>query len=142
MQIDRGLKAPCPSVRLTLPKDRALMMKSTQEEMLQQFIAWGEPQDSVRAMLMTSSRATPLGQVDILSDYDLILVVTDIHPFFNSRLWLQGFGRVLTLYRDPLMRDGDFEMVGYIVQFEDGLKIDFHVWPIGLMQRIVAEPQL
>jgi len=93
-------------------------------------------------MLMTSTRAIPDGPVDILSDYDLILVASDIYPFFSSRDWLAAFGRVLTLYRDPIVRNGDYVTVGYVVQFEHDLKIDFWIWPIGLLQRIAAEPQL
>jgi aminoglycoside 6-adenylyltransferase len=114
----------------------------SQEEMLRQFTDWGKQQAPVRAMLLTSTRAIPNGPVDILSDYDLILVVTDVYPFFNSRDWLAAFGRVLALYRDPITPDGEFETVGYVVQFEDSLKIDFWVWPIGLLQRIVNEPKL
>lgn len=117
-------------------------MNTSQEDTIKLLVDWATPQDSVRAMLITSTRATPNGPVDILSDYDLILIATDIYPFVNSRNWLAAFGRVLALYRDPIVRDGDFEKVGYVVQFEDGLKIDFWVWPIGLLQRIAAEPQL
>ena len=49
----------------------------------------------VRAMLLTSSRADPKAHLDLFSDYDVILVVTDIHPFFEDRTWLQDFGQVL-----------------------------------------------
>ena len=117
-------------------------MNTSQEETIKHFVEWATQQDSVRAMLMTSTRAIPNGVIDILSDYDLILVATDIYTFFNSRDWLAAFGRVLALYRDPIVRDGDFEKVGYVVQFEDGLKIDFLIWPIGLLHRIADEPQL
>lgn len=117
-------------------------LNTSQEETIKSFVEWATQQDAVRAMLMTSTRAAPNGPVDILSDYDLILVATDIYPFFNSRDWLAAFGHVLALYRDPIVRDGDFEKVGYVVQFEDGLKIDFSIWPVGLLQRIADEPQL
>lgn len=117
-------------------------MNLSQEETIKYFVGWATQQDSVRAMLMTSTRAIPNGPVDILSDYDLILVATDIYPFFNNRDWLAAFGRVLALYRDPIVHDGDFEKVGYVVQFEDDLKIDFWIWPIGLLQRIAGESHL
>ena len=107
-----------------------------------QIVRWGAQHDSVRAMLLTSTRAIPNAKPDIFSDYDVILVLTDIHPFAEDRDWLEDFGHVLTLYCDPILRDGDFERSGNVVQFEDGLKIDFTLWPIGLMQRIVSEPQL
>lgn len=117
-------------------------MNTAQEETLNQFIQWAQGQENVRAMLMTSTRAIPGGVVDALSDYDLVLVAHDVYPFYNSRDWLADFGHVLALYRDPITPDGDFDTVGYVVQFEDGLKIDFWVWPVGLLQRIVNEPKL
>lgn len=117
-------------------------MQPAQEQMLQLFASWGSQQHNIRAIIMTSTRAIPNGPVDALSDYDLILVAADVYPFYHSRDWLAAFGRVLALYRDPITPDGDFEMVGYIVQFEDGLKIDFCVWPVGLLRRIVHEPEL
>lgn len=36
--------------------------------------------------------------VDILSDYDVILIVQDIHPFVTDRTWLNDFGDVLVVY--------------------------------------------
>ena len=117
-------------------------MNLNQQEMFDRFIQWAQEQENVRAMLVTSTRAIPGGMVDALSDYDLILVARDVYPFYNSRDWLAGFGSVLALYRDPITPDGDFDTVGYVVQFEDSLKIDFWVWPTGLLQRILSEPKL
>lgn len=96
----------------------------------------------MRAMLLTSSRAIPHAPVDIFSDYDVILVVQDIQPFYEDRGWLEAFGRVLALYRDPLTIDKGLERSAYVTQYESGLKIDFSLWPVGLLQRVVAEPQL
>lgn len=106
------------------------------------FARWGQNQPSVRAMLLTSSRASPIGTVDLFSDYDVILVTTNIRPFFEKRDWLEAFGRVLALFRDPILQEGSFETSGYVVQFEDGLKIDFTLWPVTYMQHIAADPQL
>ena len=70
------------------------------------------------------------------------LVVTDIHPFFADRAWLEDFGRVLVLYRDPIRLEYGVEKFAYITQYEDGLKIDFTLWPVEMVPRIVAAPQL
>jgi aminoglycoside 6-adenylyltransferase len=80
--------------------------------------------------------------VDVLSDYDLILSLRDIHPYFEDRAWLGDFGPVLAVYRDPiLIRDG-LEKSGYVVQYEDGLKIDFTLLPVEVLQKIAASPDL
>ncbi len=110
--------------------------------MIEQLIDWATDQPLVRAMILTSTRAVPNAALDRFSDYDVILALQDVQPFFAERDWLAAFGRVLVLYRDPLLTDHGYEKSAYVVQYEDGLKIDFTLWPVGLLQRVVAEPHL
>ncbi|MBI1258121.1 MAG: hypothetical protein GC204_11675 [Chloroflexi bacterium] len=117
-------------------------MRASDSEIRARLVAWGQQRDAVRAMLLTSTRAVPNAAPDIFSDYDVILILTDIQPFATDRAWLEDFGHVLTLYRDPLIQDGDFERSGNVIQYEDGLKIDFTLWPVGLLKRIVSAPRL
>lgn len=112
------------------------------KEIIKQLIQWGEQQPQVRAMLLTSSRAIPQAPRDVFSDYDVILALRDIQPFYADRTWLEVFGTVLVLYRDPLIPDNGLERSGYVTQYENGLKIDFSLWPIELLQRVVAAAQL
>lgn len=109
---------------------------------IERFVRWGRSRDSVRAMILTSSRAVPNAPLDVLSDYDLILAVTDIRPLFEDRAWLEDFGPVLVVYRDPIQLEDGLETFAYVTQYENGLKIDFTLWPVELLQRVVAEPQL
>jgi aminoglycoside 6-adenylyltransferase len=113
-----------------------------ENEVIPHLIEWGERQTSVRAMILTSTRTVPNATLDKLSDYDVIVVVTDIHPFFESRDWLEDFGRVLVLYRDPIHTYFGSESFAYITQYETGLKIDFGLWQVELVQRVVTEPNL
>lgn len=78
------------------------MITAHQEKMENKFIEWGKEQPEVRAMILTSTLAIPGGESDILSDYDVILALQNVRPFFESRNWLEDFGHVLALYRDPL----------------------------------------
>ena len=95
-------------------------------------------------MLLTSSRANPNASVDRFSDYDVVLVVQDILPYFEDRTWLQNFGSVLVVYRDPMQPDPNhvLDAFAYVVQYEDGLKIDFTLWPVALFQQIIRDPVL
>jgi aminoglycoside 6-adenylyltransferase len=111
-------------------------------DVVERLIQWGQPQPLVRAMLLTSSRAVPNGPVDVLSDYDVVLILRDIQPFFESRGWLADFGPVLAAYRDPLLRDNGLPHSAYVTQYASGLKIDFTLWPVAMLQRIAAAPQL
>lgn len=121
-------------------------MKDTHHarDVIGQLTRWAESQDSVRAMLLTSTRAIPHAHVDVFSDYDVVLVVRDIHPFFEDRTWLQDFGSVLVSYWDPIHPAPEYgiEQAGNVIQYADGLKIDFTLWPVALMQRIAADPLL
>lgn len=107
-------------------------------------IGWATARGAIRAMLLTSTRAVPNVPVDALSDYDVILIVEDIHPFVADRTWLSDFGDVLVVYWDPIYPDPVFgiELCANVTQYADGLKIDFTLWPVTLFQQIVAAPKL
>jgi aminoglycoside 6-adenylyltransferase len=118
------------------------MQDTTQDRVIQRLAEWAGEQASVRAMLLTSSRTNPNAPMDAFSDYDVILVTTDVHPFHEDDAWLEDFGKVLVVYRDPIRIEYGCERFARITQYEDGLKIDFTVYPLELLRRIVADPQL
>ena len=121
-----------------------MTLKNTEKEkeIIESLIQWAEHQPLVRAVLLTSSRASPNALTDVFSDYDVILAVLDVHPFYEDRTWLEAFGSVLVLYRDPLEPHYGFLKSGYVTQYESGLKIDFTLWPVEILQRVVADPEL
>ncbi|MBU0512242.1 MAG: aminoglycoside 6-adenylyltransferase [Chloroflexi bacterium] len=112
------------------------------QEIIDGLIQWANQQSNVRAVLLTSSRAIPNSSSDIFSDYDVILVVGDILSFHESRAWLDAFGPVLVLYRDPLESYDGNPKTAYVVQYENGLKIDFTLWSVEILQQVVAKPKL
>src|SRR3989337_2899082 len=112
------------------------------DEILRRIVQWGERREEVRAAILTSSRANPEARFDRFSDYDVILAVTDIRPYFEDEAWLNEFGLVLVVYRDPLRLEFGFERFACITQYEEGLKIDFTLWPVGLLQHLSGEPEL
>jgi len=112
------------------------------DRIVQRLMRWAEGQEMVRAMLLTSTRTAPDAYMDLFSDYDVILAVTDIHPFFEDRAWLEDFGRVLVLYRDPIQLEQGVERFAYITQYEDGLKIDFTLWPVEMLAQVMNAPEL
>lgn len=117
---------------------------SQSDKVTQRLIEWAEAQSPVRAMLMTSTRAILHAPVDALSDYDVVLAMRDIHPFYEHRRWLEDFGRVLVSYWDPIHPNPDYglEQTGNVIQYEDGLKIDFTLWSVDLLQRIAQSSTL
>jgi aminoglycoside 6-adenylyltransferase len=119
---------------LQIPRDQEVRHRLSQ---------WAGQQEAVRALLLTSSRANPQASPDLLSDYDVVLIVQDIYPFFEGRSWLQDFGEVLVTYWDPLPLAADgLEQVGNVVQYADGLHIDFTLWPLAQWRRMASAPTL
>ena len=113
-------------------------------DVISKLVQWAEQRESIRAMLLTSTRAISTASVDVFSDYDVVLVVKNIRPFFEDRSWLADFGEVLVVYCDPIYSDPDYgiEKFANVTQYADGLKIDFTLWPVELMRRIVQAPLL
>jgi aminoglycoside 6-adenylyltransferase len=95
-------------------------------------------------MLLTSTRAVPNAPIDRLSDYDVILIMTDIQPWVTDRAWLGDFGEVLVVYWDPVYHDPEFDCArsGNVTQYTSGLKIDFTLWPVTMLQKIIDQPIL
>jgi aminoglycoside 6-adenylyltransferase len=117
-------------------------MNVKHDNTIQKLVNWGEDHASIRAMLLTSTRARPDAHLDPFSDYDVILAVTTVRPFYEDRNWLEDFGRVLVVYRDPIKREYDLERFAYITQYEDGLKIDFTLMATGILKRLAEESTL
>ena len=71
--------------------------------------------------------------VDLLSDYDLIVAVTDPSAFAPHAAWVSAYG-------EPLARWGDHHEVhgtrtSFLgVVYADGVKIDYTIWPAGLLE--------
>lgn len=115
---------------------------SPPEPELDRIIRWGASQPLVRAMLLTSTRAVPGAEPDLFSDYDIILALIDVQPFCASREWLAAFGTVLVMYQDPLTTVDGYPQSGNVVQFEEGLKIDFSLWQQEYLVQLAAQPEL
>jgi len=115
---------------------------SNDQAIIHRLVQWGEQQRPVRAMLLTSSRTNPAAPVDVLSDYDVIVVVTDIQPYLTDEAWLEDFGELLVVYRDPIRHTYGCETFIRVTHYQDGTKIDFSIWPVGIMPQIAAEPHL
>lgn len=102
---------------------------------------WADSKPDVRAVLLTSSRTNPQSTLDAFSDYDIILVAEDIQPYLKDESWLGDFGKVLVVYREHMQPESGFDRFVRVTQYEDGLKIDFTLWPVGLLKRAAAEPK-
>lgn len=102
----------------------------TPDPVLDQLTRWAGDNDDVRSVIITSTRAIPDAHLDAYSDYDVVLVVNTVRPLVEDTSWLSDFGEVLVAYWDPLRVDSatGAEEVNSVVNYADGLKIDFSLW--------------
>lgn len=115
-----------------------------QDEIIDKLVEWAEQRASIRAMLLTSTRAIPNASGDTFSDYDVVLVAGNIHPFYEDRSWLEDFGEVLVAYWDPIYPDPDYghEKFGNVTQYADELKIDFTLLPVEWLKKVIEAAKL
>ena len=94
------------------------------DPVLAKVLAWAEAEDAVRALILTSTRARPEGPPDELSDYDLVVVLTDVGRFDAE-----------AAYRIPAARWGHEDdehgaRTAFLgVVYDDGVKIDWSLLP-------------
>jgi aminoglycoside 6-adenylyltransferase len=106
---------------------------------VQKLIAWGEREDSVRALVLTSSMTNPYSPVDAFSDYDIIFFVRDIQPWLDDESWLDEMGKVMVVYRDPVGKWHNSDTFARITQYEHFLKVDYSIVPVELLDDFRAE---
>lgn len=110
-------------------------------DVIGRLVQWAKHQPLVRALILESSRASDRASVDLLSDYDVLLVVSRTRPFSQDESWLHDFGQILVLFRDQGRTHG-LATYNRLVLYEDGTKIDFILWPVALWPRVLIASRL
>lgn len=115
----------------------------TETEVTKEIVEWAKEQEKVRAVLLTGSRANPRAFIDILSDYDVIYVVTDVLEYADDDLWISNFGEVITSFKDEFIWKEHSSVKTYtrLMQYSDGVRIDFSIWPVELLE-LVSETEI
>jgi aminoglycoside 6-adenylyltransferase len=97
----------------------------SENQMLAQIIAFATADVRVRAVLLNGSRVNPTHTPDLLSDYDVLLSVTDVESFVADEGWLAHFGDVLIMQRPT----NPPPQHAWLVIFADGVRVDFTLSP-------------
>jgi aminoglycoside 6-adenylyltransferase len=103
------------------------------DSVLDRVVAWAEAEENVRVVVVTSTRAREEGPPDALSDYDVVVALTDVDRFDPA-----------AAYGTPAARWGDEHDVHGTTTFfrgvvyDDGVKIDWTLWPADVPE-LVAE---
>lgn len=100
------------------------------DAVLERIVAWASGEDAVRLVVLTSTRAR--GDGDELSDYDVIVALRDLDAFDPSVL-----GTPAARWGDEHLVHGTTTYFRGVV-YDDGLKVDWTLWPVGVAE-LVAE---
>ena len=114
----------------------------SEAQVLQRVLAWAADEPSVRAVLLSSSRARPEPGVDALSDYDLILALPEPALYAADRHWrAAAYGPELLCWGDQKEQAGQMTYFRGVI-YADFVKIDWSLWPVALLEAITAAGKL
>jgi aminoglycoside 6-adenylyltransferase len=118
-----------------------MRLATDEQDVLRRLLAWAARHDAVRAVILTSSRTVPEGPVDLLSDYDIVLLVLDPAAFARREDWVEESGAPLLTVRDQTAEMG-IEVQHCMVLYADGTKIDYSLWPATLPDQVERSGRL
>lgn len=101
--------------------------------------------DRILAVYMNGSRTNPNVPKDIFQDYDIVYVVRETKSFIGDKDWIHKFGKILYMqYPDesPDYPSDKENHYGWLMQFEDGVRIDLTVQTIQFAREHIHDDRL
>lgn len=106
--------------------------EGSSNELLSAIVAWAIQDPDVRGLILTGSRAR--GESDDLSDFDIEMFVQNPDRYVQSDAWMAEI-RSIWVYL-PL-EDGAGNPTRLVI-FEGGAKVDFSIYPVGVLKERVV----
>lgn len=101
--------------------------------------------DKILAVYMNGSRVNVNAPKDIFQDYDIVFVVKETKPFIKDKNWIHKFGNILYMqYPDehPDFPSDKENFYGWLMQFDDGNRIDLHVETVTHAKEHILDDKL
>lgn len=105
------------------------------DPVLDWLVSWATTSEDVRALVLTSSRTRDDGTTDDLSDYDIVIITRVPSALVSDSRWIETYQPVLAQWADQAETLGISRWFRGIT-FEDGVSVDFMIWPTSLVSRI------
>lgn len=108
----------------------------SEKEMMELILSVARKDERIRAVYMNGSRTNPNVKKDIFQDYDIVYVVKENRPFYEDERWIDRFGERLYMQcsekmdKDRGQAVGLDQCFGWLMQFQDGNRLDLHVVPV------------
>jgi aminoglycoside 6-adenylyltransferase len=109
----------------------------TVEELLAKLTEWAASRPDVRGAVLVGSQARSEIPADEYSDVDIVIFADDPAALLADTAWLRTFGEPLLTFLEPTAVGGQVERRAL---FDDGLEVDFSVFPAAGLDVIAADP--
>ncbi|KXK14455.1 MAG: aminoglycoside 6-adenylyltransferase [Chloroflexi bacterium OLB15] len=104
-----------------------------------ELVAWAERVAEIRAILVVGSQARQIKPADEYSDLDISLYVTRNHAqeteFYLQ--WMRNFAPVWMI-----LEEHHDETKSWLILYQGGIKVDFSVTPISMLQPLIDDQYL
>ena len=105
------------------------------EHLIDNFVAWAETEDNIRAAMVIGSRARTDHPADQWSDLDVLIFAEDPQPYQEAD-WLYHVGTPWLTFLEPTPDEQGYERR---VLFKGGLDVDFIPLPIAYLEQWLAQ---
>ncbi|MCX4326342.1 MAG: aminoglycoside 6-adenylyltransferase [Lachnospiraceae bacterium] len=115
------------------------------EEMYNLIMDIANTDNRILAVYMNGSRTNKNVPEDIFQDYDIVFVVKETKSFIEDKEWIYNFGNILYMQypeENPYYPSDKENCYGWLMQFDDGNRIDLHVETIQYARKNILEDKL
>jgi len=110
----------------------------SEEQVINQIMAFCRADDNIRAVIMNGSRVNPNTEKDIFCDYDIVCFVYDLNQYVSDQSWISYFGDLVIM---QFNRHDDYpeEQYVYLMQFADGVRIDLSFASMNMIVQSIED---
>lgn len=111
-------------------------------KVLDEIIEYAKENENIRGLVLQGSLVNPAAPIDEFSDLDPMFVVAETENMADDDSWIFKFGNPISHCYNTIQLDEkekwNQEMM--LVLFEDGLKVDFSLFPVAAVETIKDLP--
>ncbi|RDU23668.1 aminoglycoside 6-adenylyltransferase [Anaerosacchariphilus polymeriproducens] len=117
----------------------------TEQEMYHLILETANQDERILAVYMNGSRTNVNVPEDIFQDFDIVFVVNETASFINDKIWIRRFGEILYMQypeESPYYPSDKENFYGWLIQCDDGNRIDLHVETVKHAQEHIGDDKL
>lgn len=120
----------------------------TESEIYSLILKIANDDEHILAVYMNGSRTDEKAEKDIFQDYDIVYVVDETKRFYGDDEFINKFGNILYMQSPDALdlslgKDVDTESsYGWLMQFDDGVRIDLHVQSAEYAKQAIKQDEL